>query len=130
MLKTCSRCRVDKEAKEYHSNRSKKDGLADYCKVCIKEYKKPRRRNDELKSTYGITEDDYNAMVSEQEGACKICSKKFCRLYVDHDHKTGNVRGLLCHSCNVGLGHFFDNISTLTNAIKYLNDTGDLRTSS
>ncbi len=130
MPKTCSKCRVEKETTSFSRNRSKKDGFQDYCKSCFSEYKKPRRRSDELKYTYGITLDDYDAMYQQQDGACKICSKKFSRLHVDHDHKNGNVRGLLCHHCNVGLGHFFDDISTLTNAIQYINDTGDSGSSS
>ena len=59
-------------------------------------------------------------MYEAQEGACKICRKNFPELCVDHDHESGNVRGLLCHHCNTMLGLAFDDVSTLTNAIKYI----------
>lgn len=69
-------------------------------------------------------------MAYDQNAACAICKKfeemfdkrtnKKKHLCVDHDHKTGKVRGLLCHSCNLGLGKFKDNISSLKTAITYL----------
>jgi hypothetical protein len=69
-----------------------------------------KRANSHLKHTYGITLDDYEKMLAKQEGRCAICrtdrpggSGKF---HVDHDHKTGTVRGLLCMRCNHTLGAF------------------------
>ena len=63
-----------------------------------------------LKYEYGITLDDYNKMFNEQEGKCAICQRHQNELkkilYVDHDHKTGEVRGLLCKNCNVALGFY------------------------
>lgn len=73
---------------------------------------------------YGITSDEYNELFESQQGRCAICGghqtefKK--RLHVDHDHDTGQVRGLLCGTCNTGLGMFRDNIDLLDKAIKYL----------
>jgi hypothetical protein len=61
-------------------------------------------------------------MVKAQNGLCAICGAEPDELVVDHCHASGNVRGLLCHSCNLGLGKFFDNTSYLSNAINYLSN--------
>lgn len=76
----------------------------------------------------GITEDQYWKMSESQHGLCSICKKpetqihkgKLSNLSIDHDHVTGKIRGLLCSRCNHGLGHFKDDISSLKNAIEYL----------
>lgn len=68
----------------------------------------------------GITVDNYTSMLVEQLGLCKICREPMKRICIDHDHATGEVRGLLCHNCNVGLGHFRDSVSLLEEAAKYL----------
>lgn len=75
-----------------------------------------------LKSRYGITIEQYAAMFDSQNGACAICRMKpdRIRLHVDHCHKTGVVRGLLCFKCNAILGHAQDNISVLDAAKEYL----------
>lgn len=67
---------------------------------------------------YGLTRAQYDEMA---EKGCAICGgQPSDRLYVDHDHKTGMVRGLLCHQCNSGLGMFKDDKSLLAKAIEYL----------
>jgi type I site-specific restriction-modification system R (restriction) subunit len=81
-----------------------------------REYK---RKNDYSRK-YGITKMDYETMYLKQEGKCLICKKEVPHLSIDHDHKTGKVRGLLCGSCNSMLGHAHDNIDSLKNAITYL----------
>ena len=82
-------------------------------------------RNIKYKLLYGIDLDNYNKLFELQNGRCAICLSdkvlgqgKF--LHVDHDHKTGKVRGLLCNSCNFGLGSFKDNPEFLKKAIEYL----------
>jgi hypothetical protein len=92
-------------------------------------------RNRHLKHKYGISINDYNNMVEEQGSSCAICSQKFDlsdqhverkhSLVVDHCHKTGVVRGLLCDKCNRGLGYFKDSPSFLKEAIRYLNEHSD-----
>ena len=72
---------------------------------------------------YGLTREEYDQMVEDQGGKCAICgsfgnSRK--SLAVDHDHRTGKVRGLLCEHCNNGLGCFLDDVRLLIKAIKYL----------
>lgn len=80
-------------------------------------------KNIKLKAAYGITLEEYNAFSTFCEGVCVICENK-CpsgrRLAVDHDHKTGVIRGLLCINCNKGLGNFKDNTELLQKAISYL----------
>lgn len=83
---------------------------------------KDRARRARLRK-YGLTEQQYNTMVDEQQGLCKICKTFPERLVIDHCHETGEVRGLLCHYCNVGLGWFRDSTDSLKSAIKYLNST-------
>jgi hypothetical protein len=71
-------------------------------------------------------------MIAEQDNKCKICgceekrrsaSEKIApRLCIDHCHKTGVIRGLLCHDCNTGLGKFKDNIELLFKAVNYLDE--------
>ena len=81
-----------------------------------------------LKSKYGITLDDYDALLASQNGVCAICLKKQSterRLSVDHDHTTGRVRGILCKDCNTGIGHLRDSITILESAIQYLRLRGD-----
>lgn len=72
---------------------------------------------------YGVTKEQYLLMLAEQGGKCKLClreciTKEF--LCVDHDHATGEVRGLLCRMCNAALGQFNDDVTTLQRAIDYL----------
>ena len=78
---------------------------------------------------YGITLRDYNYMFAKQRGVCSICKKQetsirhknnLGQLYVDHCHKTGQVRGLLCSRCNFGIGSLQDNEAFLWAAIIYL----------
>lgn len=88
------------------------------------------RKNSNIRTVFGITMEDYKAMLLQQGNACAICrtektgvaekNKKERSLAIDHDHATGKVRGLLCHRCNFGLGHFKDNPDLLTKAAAYL----------
>jgi hypothetical protein len=82
-----------------------------------------RVKNRVLKYSYGITFETYNEMYSFQSGVCAICNlscstgRKLC---VDHDHKTGKVRGLLCNDCNIGIGKLKDSSKILKKASDYL----------
>lgn len=70
-----------------------------------------------------FTIEDFDRLAVLQSNLCKICLKPendFKQLSVDHNHETGIVRGLLCHKCNIGLGHFQDNVNYIQNAIMYL----------
>jgi hypothetical protein len=76
-------------------------------------------RNYHLKSKYGITESEFDALSRTQNNKCAICSE-IRPLEVDHNHETQYVRGLICRHCNCILGHSFDKIVILQNAIEYL----------
>lgn len=82
--------------------------------------------------TYNIIPEHYELMLSEQNNLCAICNKlppgthkKTSVLFVDHNHATGNVRGLLCHYCNSMLGHAYDNVNIFKSAIKYLEENNE-----
>jgi hypothetical protein len=83
-------------------------------------------RRSKLKAAYGITPEQFDAMVTAQGGVCVLCGnppagKRHTQvLHIDHDHRTGRVRGLLCDTCNVGLGSFRDNPDLLKRAAAYL----------
>ena len=71
---------------------------------------------------YNLTEIDFIAMVERQNNLCAICGAYMKSTNIDHDHKTGRVRGLLCSKCNTGLGFFSDNPEFLSKASAYLLD--------
>jgi hypothetical protein len=79
------------------------------------------RRKDNLKHRYGITEEQYDQMLVQQKHSCKICGDEPHKpLYVDHCHQTKQVRGLLCHQCNVALGYMKDDPIRMERAADYL----------
>src|SRR5215203_575928 len=79
-----------------------------------------RERNYAYKKKYKISLDDYNEMYSNQNGKCLICTNEFKSLFVDHCHVTGKVRGLLCSTCNSGIGFLKDDIEMVRSALTYL----------
>lgn len=106
--------------------------LCGYCKRCKRSsYRKANKAEmkekdfaQDLKKHYGMSVDTYNKLFISQNGSCECCGKHQSafkrRLHVDHDHETGEIRGLLCTRCNPGLGYFDDSIEKLGLAIKYL----------
>ena len=89
-----------------------------------KEEMKAKDFAQDLKKHYGISVETYNNLWVAQDGRCACCGKHQSefkrRLHVDHCHKNGKIRGLLCTRCNPGLGYFDDSIERLELAIKYL----------
>lgn len=87
-------------------------------------------RDNIMQKTYGISLEQYEAMLAAQDNGCAICGGEHTpedrwksglrNLRVDHDHKTGVVRGLLCYHCNIGLGHFRDDPELIAKALSYL----------
>jgi hypothetical protein len=89
--------------------------------------RKERERHWQLKARYGLTHEDFTAMWESQNGVCLICETPMVNggntrnsAHIDHDHSTGVVRGILCHSCNMGLGKFYDAPEVLEKAASYL----------
>lgn len=72
-----------------------------------------------LAKKYGLTRQDYIAMLEKVNHSCEICGTTL-GLVIDHDHATGKIRGILCSPCNIGLGAFRDNVEYLKRTIKYL----------
>lgn len=88
-----------------------------------RQWQKKNGRKATLKR-HGITEDDYEIKLNSQNGCCAICGGepggRWGTFHVDHDHITGKVRGLLCDSCNLGIGKFYDNPALMRKAAEYL----------
>lgn len=136
MDKACTKCNEIKALKEFGHNKNGKDGRHTWCRMCQAKHKKNwtkenpeesrrRARKSNLKQVYGITVEDYDRMLLSQNGRCKICGKMPKRkLFVDHNHKTLVIRGLLCHSCNIMLGNAEDKPIILRLAALYLEECG------
>lgn len=140
--KICSNCRRVFSLDRFQKNRTKADGLQEACRKCVnqrsKEYrKKNRTRINEsqrkynhsergwsarLKHAYGITLKKHKQIYLKQNGCCGICGKAvaYNKIDTDHDHELGKIRGLLCRTCNMGLGYFEDNLKGVMRAVRYL----------
>lgn len=144
-MKTCITCKIQKSLSDYYSSSRYKSGYLNKCKPCVlklnimcdqkfrskrrekhrewnalnKEKIKEYRRKSNLKFNYNLTQEQFDQMALSQNGRCAIC-REAKKLVVDHCHKTGIVRGLLCSLCNSGLGYFKDSLYNLTTAYRYL----------
>lgn len=102
-----------------------------YCKECSNEYNRryaydyEKDKAYKFKYAYGITLDEYSEMFKEQQGCCLICDTQEEKLVVDHNHETGEVRGLLCNKCNSALGFLKDNPKFVLKAYEYLVEKGN-----
>lgn len=76
---------------------------------------------------YGVSVEEYNERIEKQNNLCAICHTEDTEraLSVDHDHKTGKIRGLLCKSCNLGIGNLKENSKILQSAILYLEENNE-----
>ena len=133
-MKICTECSETKPFDDFHKGKHYADGYRSKCKQCMSNYYKKRNKNPEqkikqrewsYKRRYGISIEEYNQLSESQNHACKICGSIDSRrgnkfLMVDHNHETGEVRGLLCSRCNSAIGLLEDNISHLQSAINYL----------
>ncbi|NDE15098.1 hypothetical protein EBZ80_09235 [bacterium] len=115
-LLSCTKCGVLKEGTRefFPINRRKKNGLDSWCKSCRSAYRKANRMPPGVSDVASFTE-------ARRLRECIICGEKQNKqLAIDHDHKTGKVRGALCSRCNLGLGHFRDDPELLRFAALYL----------
>ena len=123
-MKTCNRCKVEKPLTEYYKRTysSGNVGYQNNCKKCQGElrvqYWKPHQV---ARRKFGLSDEDYTTLIERSQGLCEVCNTpmgdKRC---IDHDHKTGKIRGVLCNNCNTALGLVGDNVATLTKLIQYL----------
>lgn len=145
MTKICTSCRIDKETTEFYSHKWGKSGVASRCKKCRnsesaayrklnpekmaaqarkwRNNNKKRHLNNVLMLKFKISVDAYERMYKEQNGCCAICESLSIsgrRMAVDHNHSTGEIRGLLCDKCNRGIGFLKDSIHNLQKAVNYL----------
>ncbi len=138
----CTRCKEVKPVADFDLHATTARGYQYWCRVCSAEARAERAkipedrtsiRRRKLREMYGITMAEYDAQFAAQEGRCAICGvqkdpwepgvglegrKRF--LTVDHCHVDGHIRGLLCASCNSGLGHFKDTLSVMIAAAEYI----------
>lgn len=115
----CSGCHQGKLASEFPTSRLDRFGEPryKYCKTCHT----IKQRVLRLRWFYGMSPEDYELMHAHQGGVCAICLKPPARLRlaIDHDHKTGQIRGLLCAWCNRALGQFRDDLDRVKRVLEY-----------
>lgn len=115
----CVDCRIRKSSEKSKTPERKAQQAKLY------EVKKDYQRYYQLTKRFGLTREQYYQLLLSQDYRCKICNVEHeevsrGRLVVDHCHTTGKVRGLLCHSCNVGIGHLKESEELMLKAISYL----------
>jgi hypothetical protein len=127
--KVCSKCKMYLFVEfDFHKNARSPDGYKTVCKQCCKVYSTQAtsvRHTRDIQRKYDMSPVEYNTLRSKQSYRCKICglheSKNLHRkLHIDHDHATGAVRGLLCNSCNRGIGLLQDSHILLYAAARYV----------
>jgi len=111
---TCDELK-DKTDENFHISKKSKYGFRRCCKECHKNI----QRKSHLNRNYGITPEEYEGMLINQDYKCLICTE-VKKLVVDHNHLSGEVRGLLCDTCNRGIGYLQESKTNLWNSILYL----------
>ncbi len=147
-MKFCPDCQRPRPEEEFGSNTSRPDGLQCYCKAHMRARAKSTRKKASyprrqraffLFWKYGLTEGEFAQLMGLQDGKCAVCrvahtavkrpghtrcGHKNYGLVVDHDHRTGVVRGLLCDRCNRAIGLLEDDAALLKSAADYLSTNG------
>lgn len=111
-MKQCRKCMIGKPFEEFHRSKASKDGRQLWCKSCAAEYQRNHyntnnnARDSRYRLKYGLTLEDFNRLLEEQGNVCKLCGKepKGRSLHADHNHVTGEFRGIICNQCNVRIG--------------------------
>lgn len=131
ITKQCKSCDQIKPLSDFFHHKHAKDGHNSACKICTSSKVKEWHRNNpheskrnalgrRLRTRYGIDVVDYQERLDKQQGKCAICQRFMMRPCVDHDHMTGEVRGILCRECNLALAWFGEDGDRLMRAQKYL----------
>lgn len=121
LAKICGKCGLPKASSEFHKSINNRDGLQHTCITC--KYGKNRSPDENRLRRYGLTSEKFEALYESQNGKCPICLRDLeqLRAHIDHCHDSGRIRGILCSTCNQGLGNFVDSQFRLSRAIEYLN---------
>jgi hypothetical protein len=125
-MKLCNKCKKIKSKSKFNKRIASLDGLQHHCRICSKkEHKKWHKENpsNSLLRNYGITIEQKQLMVNAQNNCCAICKEPFIstkNTHLDHCHDTGKIRGILCASCNHGIGKFKDSPKLLQRAVHYI----------
>lgn len=145
-MKSCMRCKETKPVSDFGASTKTFDKFDRRCKACnyllhndwlkknpernaayVREWRVnnlDRMKDMERKKKYGVLAGWYAETLQTQEGRCAICTASEAGgmgdFHVDHCHSSGKVRGLLCHNCNLLLGHASDDITILESAIRYV----------
>ena len=130
--KRCGRCKEVLPAERFYKEKRSKDGLSGYCKECSSANHKVWREENRKhlqdyarEKRYGLDKINYDLLYGIQSGKCAICSSKLTDSgHVDHNHETGEVRGILCSPCNMAIGLLKDDPAILLSAAEYLQDRG------
>ena len=144
ITQVCSTCKIVKQLSEFYVSSKTKLGVGTRCKPCHNVYNRnwqkinPNKMRSYLLSKMGLTIDEYNLMVAQQDGRCAACGEpetavnsntgEIKRLAIDHDHSCcpsskackSCIRGLLCQSCNCALGLLNDDLERIASLVKYL----------
>lgn len=128
--KHCTKCDRDLPLDAFAARKASKDGRQSSCRECRNAEGRVYRRSSDvharacrkwrLRTLYGLDEAKLEAIAESQGHRCKGCDRRLKGLVVDHCHVHGHVRGLLCHGCNLALGHVRDNPATLRRLADYL----------
>lgn len=145
-MKQCSRCRETKPFAEFHRRTKSTDGFNFHCRACEKTHKRKRYLADSSKEIaksqryyrnnrtsvqhrerlrrYGLTQEQFETMMVQQNRSCDICLEPFSKFkkapFVDHNHLTGTIRGLLCQNCNSLIGFSREDAHVFIAAMHYL----------
>lgn len=118
-MQKCTKCKIIKDLELFPLHNKKLSGRDSWCRACRSSYRSATRRG---KYRHCITDENLKIYLAENK-TCNICNKVSNKLFLDHNHKTKKIRGLLCMKCNLAIGHFADNISLLEKAIEYLKNS-------
>lgn len=149
MSQICTKCKEVKTDDSFQKDSSRICGINTRCKACVSkrrqspkyrnydleynrtyakknaEFIKKRTRKNNIRKLYGLTQEEFTKMSSAQDDKCAICfihvsETKYSNLCIDHDHSTGDVRGLLCDTCNRAIGLLKDSADVLISAAQYV----------
>lgn len=122
-MKTCSKCKIEKPTEEFIPLRVGRKRV--WCKLCWNSYMREYMKKNGRKyyAEYGLTVSQFEELRIKQDNRCGICREVFIKTpHVDHNHETGQRRGLLCSDCNQALGQLKEDTQVMLNMIEYIRE--------